>query len=80
MTAVALQPRQNALTLHFGAALRMNRHEFFQFCRANPDLRLGLDKPLKRFLIRIGTDGPCACPQSVASCQSPPIPPWQCTC
>ena len=42
MTAVALQPRQNALTLHFGAALRMNRHEFFQFCRANPDLRMEL--------------------------------------
>ena len=42
MTAVALQSRQNALTLHFGAALRMNRHEFFQFCRANPDLRMEL--------------------------------------
>ena len=42
MTAVALQPQQNALTLHFGAVLRMNRHEFFQFCRANPDLRMEL--------------------------------------
>ena len=40
MTAVALQ--QNALTLHFGSVLRMNRHEFFQFCQANPELRLEL--------------------------------------
>ena len=42
MSAIALQTDQNALTLHFGPVLRMDRHEFFEFCQANPDLRMEL--------------------------------------
>ena len=42
MSAVALQTDQDALTLHFGPVLHMDRHEFFEFCQANPDLRMEL--------------------------------------
>lgn len=42
MSAVALQTDQDALTLHFGSVLHMDRHEFLQFCQANPDLRMEL--------------------------------------
>ena len=42
MSAVALQADQDVLTLHFSSALRMDSHEFFEFCHANPDLRMEL--------------------------------------
>ncbi len=42
MSAVALQTDQDALTLHFRPVLHMDRHEFFEFCQANPDLRMEL--------------------------------------
>ena len=42
MSAVALQTDQDALTLHFGSVLHMDRHEFFEFCQTNPDLRMEL--------------------------------------
>lgn len=42
MSAVALQADQDVLTLHFSSALRMDSHEFFEFCQANPDLRMEL--------------------------------------
>ncbi len=42
MTAAALYTGQHALTLHFGSVLHMDRHEFFDFCQANPDLRMEL--------------------------------------